>query len=69
MHELVDEALPLAVMLAIVVIGFLGRSLLAVRSSVEHCFDANRMVDEYLPVRHRVVEQHRTGPAEGSNVR
>jgi glycosyltransferase involved in cell wall biosynthesis len=42
---------------------------LAVRASVEHHFDASRMVDEYLAVYHRVVEQHRAGRAEGSNVR
>ena len=41
----------------------------AVRTSVEHRFDANRMVDEYLAVYHRVVGHHRTGGAEGSNVR
>jgi glycosyltransferase involved in cell wall biosynthesis len=42
---------------------------MAVRTSVEHRFDANRMVDEYLAVYHRVVGHHRTGRAEGSNVR
>ena len=42
---------------------------LAVRSSVEDRFDANRMVDEYLAVYHRVVEQHRSGRVKGSNVR
>ncbi len=41
----------------------------AVRTSVEHRFDANRMVDEYLAVYHHVVEQHRTERAKGSNVR
>jgi len=42
---------------------------MAVRASVEDRFDANRMVDEYLAVYHRVVEHHRTGRAEGNNVR
>jgi len=42
---------------------------LAIRTSVEHRFDANRMVDEYLAVYHNVVEQHRTERAKGSNVR
>jgi glycosyltransferase involved in cell wall biosynthesis len=39
----------------------------AVRASVEHRFDVNRMVDEYLAVYHRVVRYHRTGRSEGSN--
>ncbi len=39
----------------------------AVRASVEHRFDVNRMVDEYLAVYHRVVGCHRTGRSEGSN--
>ncbi len=34
---------------------------LAVRASVERRFDVERMVDEYLAVYHRVVEQHRRG--------
>jgi glycosyltransferase involved in cell wall biosynthesis len=37
-----------------------GIDRLAVRVSVEQRFDANRMVDEYLDVYHRVVAQHRT---------
>jgi glycosyltransferase involved in cell wall biosynthesis len=41
---------------------------MAVRRSVEHRFDANRMVDAYLVVYHRVVGHRRTGQAEGSNV-
>jgi glycosyltransferase involved in cell wall biosynthesis len=41
----------------------------AVRTSVERRFDANRMVDEYLAVYHRVVGHHRAGRAQGSNVR
>ena len=40
-----------------------------VRTSVERRFDANRMVDEYLAVYHRVVGHHRAGRAQGSNVR
>jgi hypothetical protein len=42
---------------------------MAVRGSVEHRFDADRMVDEYLAVYRRVVGHHQTGRAEGSNVR
>ena len=41
----------------------------AVRTSVERRFDANRMVDEYLAVYHRVVGHYPAGRAEGSNVR
>jgi glycosyltransferase involved in cell wall biosynthesis len=37
----------------------------AVRASVEHRFDAARMVDEYLSVYHRVVELHRTRRSQG----
>jgi glycosyltransferase involved in cell wall biosynthesis len=33
---------------------------LAVRASVRHRFDAERMVDEYLAVYHEVVQRHRT---------
>ena len=40
----------------------------AVRTSVEHRFDVNRMVDEYLAVYHRVVGDHRTERAGKSNV-
>ena len=32
---------------------------MAVRASVEHRFDAERMVDDYLAVYHRVVELDR----------
>ena len=40
-----------------------GMDRMAVRASVEHRFDSNRMVDDYLAVYHRVVELHRTdGP-------
>jgi len=39
-----------------------------VRQSVEHRFDASRMVDEYISVYHRVVKLHRTRRAEGSDV-
>jgi len=45
-----------------------GIDRIAVRKSVEGQFDANRMVDEYLAVYHRVVGHHRTKRAEGSNV-
>jgi glycosyltransferase involved in cell wall biosynthesis len=41
----------------------------AVRTSVEHRFDVNRMVDEYLAVYHRVVGLHTTGWAGPSDVR
>ncbi len=34
---------------------------LSVRRSVEHRFDASRMVDEYISVYHQVVERHRLG--------
>ncbi len=40
---------------------------MAVRNSVEHHFDASRMVDEYLAVYHHVVEHHRREHAEESN--
>lgn len=46
-----------------------GLDRMSVRASVEHRFDANRMVDEYLSVYRRVVGHDRRGPAEGSNVR
>ena len=36
----------------------------AVRASVEHRFDANRMVDDYLALYQRVVAQHRAQPAD-----
>ncbi len=42
---------------------------MSVRTAVEHRFDADRMVDEYLAVYHRVVEHHRTRRAAGSDVR
>jgi glycosyltransferase involved in cell wall biosynthesis len=35
----------------------------AVRRSVEHRFDSNRMVDDYVAVYRQVVEQHRRGRA------
>ncbi len=45
-----------------------GLDRLTVRGSVEHRFDSNRMVDEYLAVYQRVVELHRTRLAdEGSS--
>ena len=37
---------------------------MAVRLSVEHRFDVNRMVDEYLAVYHRVLAHHQTGRSE-----
>ncbi|NIA25658.1 MAG: glycosyltransferase [Gammaproteobacteria bacterium] len=40
-----------------------------VRSSVEHRFDVNRMIDEYLAVYLLVVGHHRERRARGSNVR
>jgi glycosyltransferase involved in cell wall biosynthesis len=40
----------------------------SVRSAVEHRFDANAMVDEYLTVYHRVVADHRARRTAGSNV-
>ncbi|MDH3397193.1 MAG: glycosyltransferase family 4 protein [Acidimicrobiia bacterium] len=45
-----------------------GMDRRAVRGSVEHRFDVNRMVDEYLAVYHRVVKNHRTRGAEGRRV-
>ncbi|MCJ7753160.1 MAG: glycosyltransferase family 4 protein [Thermoanaerobaculales bacterium] len=43
-----------------------GIDRVAVRRTVEHRFDVNRMVDEYLAVYHRVVEQHATRRAGGN---
>jgi glycosyltransferase involved in cell wall biosynthesis len=33
----------------------------AIRASVEHRFDAGRMVDEYIAVYHRVLAEHALG--------
>jgi glycosyltransferase involved in cell wall biosynthesis len=41
----------------------------AVRASVEHRFDSNRMADDYLAVYHQVVQLHRTRRAGAGNVR
>lgn len=46
-----------------------GIDRMAVRTSVEHRFDSNRMVDDYLAVYHRVVELHRTRRADEGNAR
>jgi glycosyltransferase involved in cell wall biosynthesis len=46
-----------------------GMDRTAVRTSIEHRFDASRMVDEYLAVYRRVVQQHRTRRADGRNGR
>ena len=46
-----------------------GMDRTAVRASVEHRFDSNRMVDDYLAVYHRVVELHRTRRADEGNAR
>lgn len=46
-----------------------GMDRMAVRTSVEHRFDSNRMVDDYLAVYHRVVELHRTRRADEGNAR
>jgi len=40
----------------------------AVRASVEHRFDANRMVEDYLALYHRVVELHRARRAATRDV-
>jgi glycosyltransferase involved in cell wall biosynthesis len=40
----------------------------AVRSSVEHRFDYNRMVDEYLAVYRQVIELHRSKRAQEGKV-
>jgi glycosyltransferase involved in cell wall biosynthesis len=40
----------------------------AVRASVEHRFDAKRMVDDYLAVYRRIVQHHRTTPTPGRHV-
>ena len=40
----------------------------AVRASVEHRFDVDRMVDEYLAVYRRVVEHHLDRGVEGTDV-
>ena len=40
-----------------------GMDRIAVRASVEHRFDANRMVDDYLAVYHRVLALHRARKA------
>ena len=37
----------------------------AVRASVEHRFDSNRMVDDYLAAYHRVIELHKTRGTDG----
>jgi glycosyltransferase involved in cell wall biosynthesis len=37
----------------------------AVRASVEHRFDSNRMVDAYLTVYHRAIELHRARETDG----
>ncbi|GBD85134.1 D-inositol 3-phosphate glycosyltransferase [bacterium BMS3Abin02] len=42
---------------------------MAVRASVEHRFDVNRMVDEYLAAYRLVVGNHCAGQTKGSNVR
>ena len=46
-----------------------GMDRMALRTSVEHRFDSNRMVDDYLAVYHRVVELHRTRRADEGNAR
>jgi glycosyltransferase involved in cell wall biosynthesis len=46
-----------------------GMDRMAVRTSVEHRFDSNRMVDDYLAVYQRVVELHRTRRADEGNAR
>jgi hypothetical protein len=40
--------------------GAAGLDRLAVRASVEHRFDAKRMVDDYIAVYQRVLRHHRT---------
>jgi glycosyltransferase involved in cell wall biosynthesis len=42
-----------------------GMDRLAVRASVEHRFDSNRMVDDYLAVYRRVIELHRARGTDG----
>jgi glycosyltransferase involved in cell wall biosynthesis len=42
-----------------------GMDRLAVRASVEHRFDSNRMVDGYLAVYRRVIELHKAGGTDG----
>jgi glycosyltransferase involved in cell wall biosynthesis len=42
-----------------------GMDRLAVRASVEHRFDSNRMVDEYLAVYRRVIKLHNARGADG----
>jgi glycosyltransferase involved in cell wall biosynthesis len=46
-----------------------GMDRMAVRASVEHRFDSNRMVDDYLAVYHEVVELHRARRADEQHVR
>ena len=46
-----------------------GMDRMAVRTSVEHRFDSNRMVDDYLAVYQRVVELHPTRRADEGNAR
>ena len=42
-----------------------GMDRLAVRASVEHRFDSNRMVDDYLAVYRRVIELHKARGTDG----
>lgn len=46
-----------------------GMDRMAVRTSVKHRFDSNRMVDDYLAVYQRVVELHRSRRADEGNAR
>ena len=46
-----------------------GLDRMAVRASVEHRFDANRMVDDYLAVYQRIVGLHRARRGDGEDCR